>query len=63
MTAYDAYLAARLLAASGRTDTDAVTTADMDAAADIAGADRPSSGHDRQAVRLALDTITQPWSL
>ncbi|WP_098007888.1 hypothetical protein [Streptomyces sp. sk226] len=63
MTAYDAYLTARLLAASGRTDTDAVTTADMDAAADMAGADRPGSGHGRQTVRLALDAITQPRSL
>lgn len=57
MTAYDAYLTARTLAANGRYDSDAVTHADMDAAADIAGAQRPAGSDDRHTVRAALDAI------
>ncbi|WP_405506430.1 hypothetical protein OG323_06355 [Streptomyces cyaneofuscatus] len=59
MTAYDAYRTARLLAAEGYTDSDAVTTADMDMAAELSGAARPASPDDRQTVRLAHDTITR----
>lgn len=59
MTAYDAYLTAQTLAADGRHDSDAVTHADMDAAADIAGAPRPAGSDDRHTVRLALDTIRE----
>lgn len=57
MTAYDAYRTAALLAAEGRTDSDAVTRADIDQAADLAGADRPQSSDDQHAVRIALDAI------
>lgn len=56
MNAYDAYRTARILAADGRTDSDAVTHADMDAAADLAGAPRPSSD-DRHTIRTAIDAI------
>ncbi|MET7975815.1 hypothetical protein ABZW44_22770 [Streptomyces mirabilis] len=57
MSAYDAYLTAQTLAANGRTDSDAVTTADIDTAADLAGAQRPADSDDRHTVRLALDAI------
>lgn len=57
MTAYDAYRTARLLAEAGRRDSDAVTTSDMDAAADQSGARRPVSPDDRHTVRLALDIL------
>ena len=57
MTAYDAYRTARVLADNGRTDSDAVTHADMDTAADLAAAPRPASPDDRHTVRLALDAI------
>ncbi|MCX4596176.1 hypothetical protein OG819_42945 [Streptomyces sp. NBC_01549] len=57
MTAYDAYLTARTLAANGRLDSDAVTHADIDTAADLAGAQRPAGSDDRHTVRLALDAI------
>lgn len=57
MTAYDAYLTARTLAADGHRDSDAVTHTDMDSAADHAGAPRPAGAHDRHAIRIALDTI------
>lgn len=57
MSAYDAYRTARVLAENGRFDSDAVTTVDMDAAADLAGSQRPAGSDDRHAVRLALDTI------
>ena len=57
MTAYDAVRAARTLADHGHLDPDAVTTADIDAAADLAGAQRPTGPDDRHTVRLALDTI------
>lgn len=58
MTAYDAYLTALALADNGRTDSDAVTRADIDAASDHAGTHRPDSAHDRAVVRVALDAIT-----
>lgn len=58
MTAYGAYLTALILADHGRTDPDAVTHADIDAAADHAGTPRPDSTHDRAVVRVALDAIT-----
>lgn len=57
MTAYDAYLTAQTLADNGRLDSDAVTHADMDAAADVVGARRPAGSDDRHTVRLALDAI------
>lgn len=57
MTAYDAYRTARYLAQHGLLDSDAVTTADMDAAADQAGARRPEAADDRHTVRAALDAI------
>jgi hypothetical protein len=57
VTAYDAYLTARTLAADGRHDSDAVTHADIDAAADLAGARRPAGSDDRHTVRTALDAI------
>lgn len=58
MTAYDAYCTASLLAAEGATDSDAVTGADIDQAADLADVDRPESREDRHVVRIALDAIT-----
>jgi hypothetical protein len=57
VTAYDAYLTAQALADNGRHDSDAVTTADMDAAADQSGARLPANTDDRHTVRLALDTL------
>jgi hypothetical protein len=57
VTAYDAVLTARTLADHGRLDSDAVTHADIDTAADQSGAQRPASSDDRHTVRLALDTI------
>lgn len=57
MTAYDAYLTAQALAEHGLTDPDAVTHADMDAAADHTGAQRPTTSGDRHAIRTALDAI------
>ena len=57
MSAHDALRTAQFLAEEGRTDSDAVTHADMDQAADLAGATRPTTSDDRHAVRLALDTI------
>jgi hypothetical protein len=60
MTALDAYLAAQFLADDGHLDSDAVTTADIDTAADLAGAQRPADSDDRHTVRLALDTIGEP---
>jgi hypothetical protein len=56
VTALDAYDTARVLAAHGL-DSDAVTHADMDTAADLAGAQRPAGPDDRHTVRLALDAI------
>ncbi|MGA4941746.1 hypothetical protein [Streptomyces cinereoruber] len=56
MTAYDAYLTAQALADHGLA-SDTATTADMDAAADHAGATRPDTAHDRHTIRAALDTI------
>lgn len=57
MTAYDAYRTGLALAEHGLLDSDAVTHADMDAAADHAGASRPADSIDRHAVRTALDAI------
>lgn len=57
MTPLDAYNTARVLANHGFTDPDAVTVADMDAAADYAGVDRPTGSDDRWVVRLALEAI------
>lgn len=59
-TAYDAYRTAQALAAHGSTDSDAVTHADMDTAAELAGAARPANPDDRHAVRIALDSIGAP---
>jgi hypothetical protein len=56
MSAYDAYLTAQVLA-EAVPDSDAVTHADMDAAAELAGVSRPAGSDDRAAVRLALDAI------
>jgi hypothetical protein len=50
---------ARILADDGHTDSDVVTHADIDAAADIAGVSRPAGPDDRHAVRTALDTIQE----
>lgn len=58
MTAWTACLTARVLADHGHTDSDTVTRADMDAAADHANTDRPDSPADRDMIRLALDAIT-----
>lgn len=58
MTAYAAYLTALVLADHGRTDSDAATHPDIDAAADCAGVPRPDNPHDREVVRVALDAIT-----
>jgi hypothetical protein len=58
MTAYDAYRTAEVLGTAG-TGSDAVTHADMDAAADYAGVGRPAGPDDRGTVRLALDAIGQ----
>jgi hypothetical protein len=58
VTAYDAYRTAQALAANGHTTSDAVTHADLDTAADYAGANRPDTADDRHVVRLALDAIT-----
>jgi hypothetical protein len=57
VTAYDAYLTAKALADHGIHDSDAVTHADLDAAADHAGASRPADRDDRSAIRTALDAI------
>lgn len=57
MTAYDAYRTAQVLAANGRTDSDTVTHTDMDTAADLAGARRPTGPNDRHTVRIALDAL------
>lgn len=57
MTALDAYGTAQFLADRGRTDSDSVTTADIDTAADLAGVQRPAGPDDRHTVRLALDAI------
>jgi hypothetical protein len=57
VTAYAAYRTALVLADSGRTDSDAVTHADIDVAADLAGVQRPDGSDDRHAVRIALDAI------
>lgn len=57
MTALDAYRTAQALADHGLHDSDAVTTADIDAAADHAGVPRPADRNDRHAIRTALDTI------
>lgn len=56
-TAMVAYLTARVLAGDGHTDPDAVTHADIDTAADIAGVDRPTSSDDWHTVRAALEAI------
>lgn len=57
MNASDAYRTAQALAANGLSDSDAATHADIDAAADYAGATRPATTADRNAVRIALDAI------
>jgi|tagenome__1003787_1003787.scaffolds.fasta_scaffold12049957_2 hypothetical protein len=56
MTAGDAYRTAMVLADNGIVDSDAVTHADIDAAADLARAPRPDAD-DRAVVRLALDAL------
>lgn len=60
MTAYDAYRTAQFLVSEGYTDSDVVTHADVDQAADLAGATRPVTVDDRHTVRLALDTLASP---
>ena len=57
MTAYDAYRTAQALATNGHTDSDTVTHADLDTAADYAGANRPDTANDRHTIRLALDAL------
>lgn len=57
MSTHDAYRTAKVLADNGHTDSDAVTHADIDTAADIAGVARPASSTDRHTVRGALDAI------
>jgi hypothetical protein len=56
VTAYAAYRTAQALAEHGL-DSDTATRADIDAAADYAGAQRPSDSNDRHTVRIALDAI------
>ena len=53
-SALDALRAAHALTTHGLTDPDAITTADIDAAADHADTIRPESADDRHAVRIAL---------
>jgi hypothetical protein len=57
VTALDAYDTAQALADHGRLDSDAVTHADIDAAADLVGAQRPAGSDDRHTVRTALDAL------
>lgn len=57
MTTSPAYQTAQILAHHGLHDPDAITTADMDTAADHAGVNRPETNTDRHAIRTALDTI------
>lgn len=57
MTTDNAYETARALAEHGFVDSDVVTHADMDAAADYAGVQRPVDSSGRHAVRAALDEI------
>jgi hypothetical protein len=56
VSAHDAYLTAQTLAQHGL-NSDQATHADMDAAADHTGAQRPDGPDDRHAIRTALDTI------
>lgn len=56
MTPLAAYETARVLAAHGL-DSDTATHADIDTAADHAGATRPGTTDDRHTVRLALDVL------
>ncbi|MFF3312532.1 hypothetical protein [Streptomyces sp. NPDC002952] len=49
----------RVLVDEGRRDLDALTTADIVAAADIAGADCPD-GAGMAAVRIAVDALGAP---
>lgn len=58
MTPYNAYRTAQALAADGITTSDTATTADLDAAADLANVDRPATAEDRHVIRLALDALT-----
>lgn len=57
MTPMDAAAAALVLAEYGL-NPDAATTADLDAAADYAGLDRPDGPEDRHLIREALSRIT-----
>lgn len=57
MTAGDALRTAELLHHDGYSDSDTVTHNDIDTAADLAGADRPATPSDRDAVRIALDVL------
>lgn len=56
MTAGDIIRTAQHLADHGYTDSDTPTHADINTAADLAGADRPTA-HDRHIIRIALDTL------
>lgn len=56
-TAYDALRTAQVLADHGFTDSDAVTRADLEAAADYTGVNRPADSSDRHAIHTALDAI------
>jgi hypothetical protein len=60
MTVDDARQAAHILADDGRTDSDTVTTADLIAAADLAGLAHPTRG-EQDDIRAALDEIGQQW--
>lgn len=58
MTAYDAQQAAHILADQGHLDSDAVTAADLIAAADQAGIGHPDRS-EQDDIRAALDEIGQ----
>ncbi|MCT9145699.1 hypothetical protein [Streptomyces violarus] len=57
VSAGDAYRTAQVLADNGLRDSDIVTHADMDAAAELVGAPRPAGPDDRAIIRLALDCL------
>lgn len=58
MPAADALRIAEILVADGLTNPDAITHADMDAAADLAGIDRADSDIERYAIRAAITAVT-----
>lgn len=58
MSAAEAARVAEVLVADGLTDPDAITHADMDAAADLAGVERPDCDVERHAIRAAVTAVT-----